>query len=353
MKVGLYTSPHILNFRERIRVLKDSRESEIKEEYAEAMIGEIKKMKFPSQPPTYFECATILAFNYFRDEKVNIAVVEVGMGGKWDATNVVFPELSIITNVGMDHEEFLGREIESIAEEKAGIIKKNRPLVTGAGGKALNLIRKIAKENNSQLYLLGRDVRFEKDGEKLRVHGKDFIIEKRVSENIPLFQMENFSLALLAGSLLRLKNIEMHAEKVDLFVPGRFNILRKSPFFIVDGGHNPHAHENVVRSLKELKGNLKFLLIYSRLKNKSPESLKILRRISDEIWIVKLNFWRGDELEKMVEDAREAGFKNIETYHGVEEIPFRDIWGKRDVLLTGSFYLLREFERLMGKISIA
>src|SRR3989344_7371723 len=148
-KVGLYTSPHLKKFNERIRINnKLISDNDIVKYYL------MVKKYVTSQ--SFFEITTAMAFLYFADKKVDFAVLEVGLGGRLDATNVVVPLISVITNIGLEHTQFLGKTIKKIAYEKAGIIKNQVPVVTAAEGIALAAIKKISNEKNSKLYIVNK-----------------------------------------------------------------------------------------------------------------------------------------------------------------------------------------------------
>jgi dihydrofolate synthase/folylpolyglutamate synthase len=150
-KVGLYTSPHLVDFTERIRINGAPISRERVVEYVEILRDEINLLR-----ATFFEVTTAIAFKYFADEKVDFAVVEVGLGGRLDSTNVIKPAVSVITTVSFDHMDVLGEAIEQIAFEKAGIIKEGVPSVTGCEDeKALDVIKKVANEKKSELVVFG------------------------------------------------------------------------------------------------------------------------------------------------------------------------------------------------------
>ena len=127
LRVGLYTSPHLVRFTERFRI----DDEEVAQERILDVFEKVRKILDDQEPPTFFEVVTAMAFQYFAEEKVDWAIVEVGMGGRLDSTNVISPKVSIITNVAFDHQEFLGTTLAAIAREKAGIIKEGVPVVTG------------------------------------------------------------------------------------------------------------------------------------------------------------------------------------------------------------------------------
>ena len=157
-KAGLYTSPHLKRFNERIRVNNELISDKDIIEYYE----KIKKYSDRNKN-TFFEITTAMAYLYFSDKNADFAVIEVGLGGRLDTTNTIKPLLSVITNVSVDHTEFLGNRIESIARDKAGIVKYRVPCVTGADGLALQAIKKISSKKNSKLFIIKKDKKIRLD----------------------------------------------------------------------------------------------------------------------------------------------------------------------------------------------
>src|SRR3990172_9369998 len=201
-RVGLYTSPHLVRFNERIRVNGEM----IGDQDVMRLYGEIQPhmeamaARNPVHHATFFEVTTAMAFQYFAEQEVDIALVEVGMGGRYDATNVVDPEVSVITRVGLEHTDHLGRTVRRIAREKAGIIKNGKPAVT-VRQEALPEIEARCRITGSPLTVVGRDVRFDLSGQTIRVeNGGSCELE------IPLlgrFQGENAAVAYAAVQSLR------------------------------------------------------------------------------------------------------------------------------------------------------
>ena len=156
-KVGTFTSPHLHSYTERFRV--DGRD--ISPERFGVLVAQVKPeietLRAAGVIPTEFELHTALAFKYFAEERVDIAVVEVGLGGRFDATNIISPEVTVITNVSIDHTDYLGQTLAQIATEKAGIIKPGVPVVTGAEGEALGVIVRACEAQNARLFVLRRD----------------------------------------------------------------------------------------------------------------------------------------------------------------------------------------------------
>ncbi|MEK6869330.1 MAG: folylpolyglutamate synthase/dihydrofolate synthase family protein, partial [Nanoarchaeota archaeon] len=219
-KVGLYTSPHLKKFNERIRINnKLISDKDIVKYY-------LKIKKYVTNQ-SFFEITTAMAFLYFADKKVDFAVLEVGLGGRLDATNVVTPLVSIITNIGLEHTKYLGNTIKKVAYEKAGIIKNNVPVVTAAEGIALAAIKKISNERNSRLYIANK---------------------KNANYRIGLkgeFQKLNAAMAIKAIGILKnnygvkIKKSNVKKGLLNAKWPGRFQFLEKN--ILVDCAHNPHG----------------------------------------------------------------------------------------------------------------
>ena len=185
LKVGLYTSPHLITIRERISVLQRGKRIDIPPAKIANLVVRLKKgikgiFNPPYSYPTFFEVLTTLSFLYFGEEKVDVAVYEVGLGGRLDATNISEPFLCVITDIALEHTDYLGNTLNSIAKEKGGIIKKNIPLITGCKGEALDTLMEIAKEKNAPIFVWGKDfslknAKEENSYQKLDIQGlKDF-----------------------------------------------------------------------------------------------------------------------------------------------------------------------------------
>lgn len=235
-KVGLYTSPHLKKFNERIRVNEHFiTDKEIVEYFL--------KVKPFITSQSFFEITTAMAFLYFKEKKVDYAVLEAGLGGRLDATNLAVPLISIITNIGLEHTNILGNTIEKIAYEKAGIIKENVPVVTGAKGKALGVIKQAAKEIGAPLYAAKK---FHKVG-FLYLNGE--------------FQQENKDIALTAIGILRkfyslrirFSHIKSGIKKTKW--PCRLQFISKN--ILVDCAHNPAGFKVLKRELTIIKSRNK------------------------------------------------------------------------------------------------
>lgn len=287
-KVGLYTSPHLIRFNERIRVSKRDISDRGLVKCVEAARNAVKKTG--GIKPTFFEFTTAVAFHYFKKQKIDIAVIETGMGGRLDATNVLNPLVSVITSIGLDHTEYLGETLKQVAAEKAGIIKKKGIVVTGeTKPSALSAIKAAAKGKNAALKLMGRDFRC------IGASSGDFSYSgmggKLKGLKLNLFgahQINNAASALAAieiiqglGFQIREAHIKNGLKKV--LWPGRFEVIRKRPLVILDACHNPEGAEALRDALKRVKFN-KLILVAGIMADKDIGGiLKPLAPITDTV----------------------------------------------------------------------
>lgn len=244
-RTGLYTSPHLIRFTERIKINGKEIEQEEVAEMAKWMRGRVEEAKVPL-PFTFFDFTTALALLYFKQKAVDLAVLEVGLGGRLDSTNVVDPLLSIITNIARDHEEQLGRSLLKIAGEKAGIIKKGRPLLTAATQpQVLQFFSKICRERKSPYYRVGKDLRYVQNGNR----NFDYEGLHRKLWNISLnlggpHQIINATTALGAMEVLDDLGYAVSKDAMiegvrEVEWPGRLELVCSSPRVVLDGAHNP------------------------------------------------------------------------------------------------------------------
>jgi dihydrofolate synthase/folylpolyglutamate synthase len=325
-RVGLYTSPHLIRFTERIRI--NGREIE-KEEVAALTEWIRERIEAPgiTSPFTFFDFTTAMAFLYFKQRMVDLVVLEVGLGGRLDSTNVVDPLLSIITNISKDHEEQLGKSILKIAEEKAGIIKKGRPLVTAATQpKVLQLFSKVCRKEGAPYFRVGKEFRYVQNGE--RNFNYEGLNRKLWSIYLNLWgchQMVNATTALGAMEVLEdlgypVSNDAMIEGLREVEWPGRLEMVCSSPKVILDGAHNPAGALVLKESLeKEFQYNHLVLLV-GIMKDKDFESiLEFLAPLADHIILTKPNIdraaspallkkalGRNEKKAEVIEDLKEA-----------------------------------------------
>ena len=254
-RVGLYTSPHLVDFRERIRI----NGCMITENQVEELIARLRAVIKDSLEPTFFEMTTALAFLYFADSEVDVAVLEVGMGGRFDATNVVEqPLASAITTIGLDHQEYLGHTEEAIAFEKGGIIKPFVPVVIGRmGQEAEYVLRRIAKDRSAPLWKLGKD--FAVDGnrtEGLTYRGATRIFENLICGLAGRHQWDNAACALALLEAAGRGGIETDEAAIrdglrTVSWEGRLESIDEYPTVVLDGAHNPAAAHALAGYLKD------------------------------------------------------------------------------------------------------
>lgn len=282
-RTGLYTSPHLVRFNERIQVdgvpISDGDLLRLWNGIQPAM----KQMdgERPVNRPTFFEVTTAMAFEYFREQKVDVAAIEVGMGGRFDATNVIESRVAVVTRVGLEHTEHLGRTVDRIAREKAGIIKPASRAVT-VDQEALPVIEARCRELQAPLTIVGRDVTLERisqdlDGQRIRVRGAFGTLEV----DTPLvgsFQVENVGLAVAALTEFRKTGIEMPDAAIVSGIaavrwPARFQKIRENPLVIIDGAHNGPAAAALAAAYSELFPERKCILVTGILADKDLASI--------------------------------------------------------------------------------
>ena len=249
-RAGIFTSPHLQNFEERIVV--DSRAVTRDE-----LPGLVEAVKEAGVEMTYFEFATVMSLLYFARQRVDLAILEVGLGGRWDATNATDPVFSVITSVELDHQEWLGQTLEEVAREKSGIMRKDKPVIAGS---MVSAARKIVLEQaeavGSRVILSGRDFRAVRNatGSCLQFEGMKWSINKLVPGLKGQFQLDNAACALaslevLSGSGFEIRQVDAVRGIESAWWPGRFQVFEGSPPIIVDAAHNRAAVKALVASL--------------------------------------------------------------------------------------------------------
>jgi dihydrofolate synthase/folylpolyglutamate synthase len=270
MKVGFYSSPHLVRFTERFRV----NQKEITQRKAAELTDKLRDIIDPYDPPTYFEAATVMALAYFAEEKTDISIMEVGMGGRLDATNIIKPAVSAITNISLEHQSFLGPRLIDIAGEKAGIIKKGVDTVTAATQPSvIRLFESICAERSAPFWRVGKDVQYRLTGSGLSYYGF-----KRAFRGLDVglkgsFQRRNIALAVAIIELLEKKGFEISSGEIkeglrDTTWPGRLHLISKDPLIVLDGAHNPGAIRELAEAIKRAFSYERLILIIGIMKDK-------------------------------------------------------------------------------------
>jgi dihydrofolate synthase / folylpolyglutamate synthase len=294
--VGLYLSPHVQRFSERIVV----NNQEISQEDFAMLVTQIKPMveslKKQGNTPTFFEIVTALAFLHFRSSSVDYAVIEVGLGGRFDATNVVHPLVSVITNISLEHTDILGKDIASIASEKAGIIKDHVPVVSAAVGDARVTIEQIASERNAPVLWIDQAMwkrrSYHGNQQEFLIQGsfKDYSVKTSM---LGQHQGENIALAIAAVEQLQMGG--MYLTDSDILEgieaathPGRMEIISEEPLILLDGAHNPAGMLMLVKTLQEDFSSYRLILVLGVLKDKDLRTMvSTIVPVSDVVIVTK------------------------------------------------------------------
>jgi len=347
-KVGLYTSPHLVSFSERIRVndkkITDSEVSDFIQD-VRPLIDEIDT--------TFFETTTAMAFNYFYEKKVDYAVLETGMGGRYDATNIVCPEVSIITPIGKDHEEHLGKSIYNIAKEKAGIGEKGVPCIISKQQPKVKeiLIDELEKRGSPFYYAPDKcQVRLEDtilDRQYVTVEFGNEIISNIKFPLIGKYQLINlqtavYSINFLNNAFISRNNIVNGIEKTCW--PGRLQILQREPLVFYDVGHNMHGIRNVVKTIIDLFPDKAVNTIITLGEKKKYNSLgRILKKLGGRIYISEIPDHKSALAEKIAEEIRKEVPENRLVIDKNFNLLLSEVIGrlkKDDILLIiGSHYI--------------
>ncbi|MCK7591844.1 bifunctional folylpolyglutamate synthase/dihydrofolate synthase [Subsaxibacter sp. CAU 1640] len=304
-KVGLYTSPHLKDFRERIKI----NGKEISEEFVVEFIDE-HKLFFESNTLSFFEMTVGMAFDYFSKEKVDIAIIEVGMGGRLDSTNIITPEVSVITNIGLDHTQFLGSTLEAIAKEKGGIIKPNIPVVIGETQLETEAVfREISKDRNSKIFFADKDI---EDALESDLKG--------------YYQQKNIKTVLKAVSIIQNRGYHISDENIkngllnvvkNTGLNGRWQILSEHPKIICDTAHNKEGLNYVMQQLNDETFD-KLHMVFGVVNDKELESILPILPKNAEYYFCKPNIPRGKDVEELQYQFLQNGF-NGKSYSSVIE----------------------------------
>jgi dihydrofolate synthase/folylpolyglutamate synthase len=353
-RVGKYTSPHLVSFTERITI----NEEEITEAETAELTAFIRRQiesVDPNRAFTFFDFTTALAFEHFRRKHVDIALVEVGLGGRLDSTNVVNPLISIITNVAFDHMDFLGNDILEVTREKAGIIKRGVPVVTGAQDAPQRIMEETGKSNDSPVYVMGRDFSYEKKGPQSMSYSglssrlNDIFVNLKGDH-----QLANAAIALCAAELLSslgfgIDQREFYTGLSQVTWPGRLEIVREKPVVILDGAHNVDGIRALAGFLTSQFPGRRRLLIFGVMKDKEYEKMlgELLPHVDETILTVPKNdralppeFMQKLAPKAIVADDVTWALKKAKSMSTDEDV----------IVITGSLYLVGECKTVINDI---
>ena len=373
LKTGLYMSPHVSDFRERVTLAGDFFPDKVySSAYDKIKMGfEALIEKDPSLDPTWFEIVTMLAFLLFKDEKCDWGVFETGMGGRLDTTNILDPMCSVLTPIELEHCQYLGDTKEKIAFEKAGIIKKRKPVFCfEQEDSVLNVFKEKAKEMSSPFYYLPsiiKDIKKEAhlDGLKIEIdfNKNDEVgclfsrpIKTRLSF-IDTIQAKNAALATVVCKYLIHDISEETIERglMQAWLPARFEVLSKEPLIIVDGAHTEKSIGYSVDTYKNLTSK-KCIILFACADDKNTQAIApIFKDIAKKIFITIPGTFKKSNIEKATKDFQEyydnssVLLESSSEYESIIQKCFDE--AKRDecpLLITGSFYLVAEAKKIIA-----
>ncbi|WP_079530418.1 bifunctional folylpolyglutamate synthase/dihydrofolate synthase [Halobacillus hunanensis] len=356
--VGSFTSPYITRFNERISIngiqIDDEELAELvldikplAEQLADTVWGE----------PTEFEVITAMAILYFSRHSLDFALFEAGLGGRLDSTNIIQPVLSIITNIGLDHMGILGDSYEQIAYEKAGIIKEETPVITGAErDDVMQVINQKAAKQQAPVFMFGKSftsthLKSVQNGECFSFTTSDYEVSTLFSRLKGEHQIKNASLALYAMELLKAADFIMDRDYYETgiestFWPARFEKVSEQPQIILDGAHNQEGTTALIKTMMKHYNDNRIIIMYAALRDKPVEEmLTQLKGIADELWVTQFDFpkaMKAEEISQLISHNRLYVRMNYK--RALEEI--RQTMNESDVLLiTGSLYFISEIRK--------
>lgn len=361
LKAGKFTSPHLVKYNERISI----NGQDISDEDFATVISAVKVAadsivsKGVCEQPTQFEILTAAAFLHFYLQQVDYAVIEVGMGGLWDSTNVITPVVSVITNVALDHTDRCGSTIDRIAMQKAGIIKEKVPLVTAAeGDDALGPIVTMAMFKEAPVYLYGKafygtEVESSMEGQKFTLHAGDYYHSDYEIKLPGEHQIKNTSVAIVAAKLVskqdeRINEVALHIGVANTLWPGRLERIQRQPDIILDGAHNPDGARALRKALNKYYPNQPVQFVFGMMGDKDMSGvIKELITKKDTVHAVRVsNGSRAATAETLVGLAggNATAESDLLTAYN-KAVAAAGTAGL--VCVCGSLYLVGEFKALM------
>ena len=355
-KTGTFTSPYIERFEERISINGHPIDPQRLASYVEQVKPICEKISQTELgAPTEFEVITVISLMHFQEERVDFGIMEVGLGGRLDSTNVITPILSMITSIGKDHTNILGNTIEEISYEKAGIIKTGIPVITNVHQKeALGVIESKAKLHNASLYQLNIDYNYQVNnyidwGESFDFLSKDMCLHNLELSMKGKHQIENATLALYGLILIskkekfKLLDEEIRKGLLQSQWPGRLEVIRDQPKIILDGAHNVEAMTQLVTAIKSQWESNRVTVLLSVVKNKPiDQMLDILEQNFQKIYLTPFDFSTSYEYNELYKN-----FQKTHTYVQEDWETVIDQFIEKDsteniLIVTGSLYFVSQ-----------
>ena len=358
VRTGLYTSPHLVRFNERIVI--DGRP--ISDDQVLQAYRRVRSAAKTDREPTFFECTTAMALDEFARRKVEWAIVETGMGGRLDATNILAPALSVITNISLEHREYLGNTIGAIAYEKAGIIKPKTPVVTGVRQPtAIAQVEAAAAANRAPLFRLGKDfrVRRHRSG-SFTYYGIDATWRQMKTGLVGDHQVQNAALALAACEMLDRLGLSLTPHQIrtgllQTIWPGRLEVVSTEPFVLLDGAHNLTAASNLARHLRRHLSDRRITLVVGILDDKPYRAmLQALVPVSRKVIVTCPKIGRGLPVDALLPVVLEMN-PNVATVADAKQALKQAIAeaGPNDaVVVAGSLYVVGEAKEALEEMDL-
>jgi dihydrofolate synthase/folylpolyglutamate synthase len=360
-RTGLYTSPHLSSVRERFRI----DDSYISKEDFTRLMGKIRT-SLAGDMITYFECTTALAFSWFAENNCDLVILETGMGGRLDATNVVTPLLSVITTISLDHEQYLGNTLEAVAYEKAGIIKPDIPVISGViEDPAATVIEKIANERNAPLQIRNKDFRMEPGKDERWIwqstDGSARIEDLQCGKN-GAWQVNNSGCAVAAAISLRESGYKIPDQAIrtgisETIWPGRMESLKVgrnaqgSLRFLLDGAHNPAGVSFLIDALQTQFHYDRLLVIWASMGDKDySDMLREMEQQADVLLLTRPQSERAAFPADLAAALAQPAGEKVQLFDTVSEAidsVFSQATGEDLVVVAGSLYLVGEFRHLL------
>lgn len=341
-KVGLFTSPHLVVHNDRIKINGKMIDDDTFIHYVNQYYEDFENFHL-----NMFQIDTFLALLYFYEQKVDFAIIEVGIGGLYDSTNLIYPILSVITSIGLDHQELLGDSLTEIAHQKCGIIKPYIPLICNIkDNKIRNLVIKTCNERKSNCTFITKAENISFSLEKLTFTYKGMDIRLN---NVGLYQAENVALAIESTMMLQqLGYVKINSSILqntlkDTKFAGRFEIIRKNPYIILDGAHNLHGIETLIKTIKKLSRPVKIL--YSACLDKNPNIiLSKLLDVSSPITVCEFSYYRSLHITDIEENIKQQ-IKWIAHVDEALSYCLKQLQEDEILLITGSLYFISEVRK--------
>lgn len=350
-KVGTFTSPFFEHFNERIAI----NGIPIRDEELIHLTNKIKMLSDELEGtelggPTEFEVITAMSLYYFASvHPVDIVLYEVGLGGRFDSTNVIIPILSIITSIGLDHTNILGDTYEKIAFEKAGIIKREVPIFTAVKQEeAFKVIQDVAAENHSSLYRLGEDIHIEDHtslpkGERFSLRSPFGLMKELEISMLGEHQTENAALAITAAQLLGIDVEPITKGLKKAYWPGRFELVSTDPVIIMDGAHNEEGMDALVKELSRRYLDQKIKIVFAALGDKRLDGMiEKMDAIADEMTFVEFDFPRAEKAEILLSKSKHSRKKALTDWKKAIQAEIHSLEKGELLVVTGSLYFLSE-----------